>query len=375
MNKRFFVLWLVTFTSIITLEARPYGVGFDRNDNIQYDERWNQELESPEKHPIESFKRPYWSTKLPHHNAKLQRNKPPIRPLRQTDNGIEWNVLYLYNTDLDINLAFPRVNQGVIGGSGGSNESTVRFDTRGFAHDVKIRFPAFGYSVFGSMFVFHPESTIVGNPRASGYNLSFGNVISEYSGLSDSNFNFLMIGNERFLEKKKESRFSMLWGLSHLNLKRFERFRGLDRLGLSQATSSVLPNDPIIIEQGEYSLDKQGFGGFIGFGYHSHLGSGLSWGSKINYHSLSISQSTEVLIQRISSQSLIESDVNQINRDQLDGVLDFEFKFQKYLRHFYNLSIGFRYLQFLEEPRQGIDGISREKFALKGVQLSFQRFF
>ena len=371
MNKRFFVLWLVGWTCVMGLQARPYGAGFDRNANIQYDERWNQDLEVPEKHPIESFKRPYWSSNIPHHNAKLERNKPAIRPLRQIDNGIEWSVLYLYNTDLDINLAFPRINQG----AASSDEPTVRFDTRGFAHDVKVRFPAFGYNVFGSMFLFHPENTIMGGPRPSGYNLSFGNIISEYSGLSDSNFNFLKLGNERFLEKKKESRFSMLWGLSHLNFRRFERFRGLDRLGLSQATSTILPNDPIIIEQGEYSFDKQGFGGFIGFGYHSHLGSGLSWNSTINYHSLSVSQSTDTLIQRISSQSLIESDANQINRDQLDGVIDFEFKFQKYLRHFYNLSVGFRYLQFLEKPRQGLDGISREKFALKGVQLSFQRFF
>ena len=57
-------------------------------------------------------------------------------------------------------------------------------------------------------------------------------------------------------------------------MRRFERFRGQDRLGLNQATSTILANDPIIIEQGEYILDKLGIGPFLGFKYHSHLGNG-----------------------------------------------------------------------------------------------------
>ena len=63
-----------------------------------------------------------------------------------------------------------------------------------------------------------------------------------------------------------------------------------------------------------------------------------------------------------------------MQRDQTDAIVDFEFKFQKYLRHFYNISIGYKYMQYLEEPRQAIDGVSRDKFAIKGIKLSVQNF-
>lgn len=375
MIKRFFVLWTVIFLTKISIWARPYGVGLDRNQNIQFDERWNEQLEVKEKHPLKAFEKPFWNSKVTHHMHELGRKRYNIRPLRQVENSLEWNALYLFNTDLDINLAVPNLNPGGIGGTPGSGNSAVRFDTRGFAHEFIGRFPALGYNLFGSMFLFHPENVLTGEQRATGYNLSFGNTVSEYSGLCDTNFNFLKLGNERFLDKKAQSRFSMLWGLSHLNFQRFERLRGLDRLGLNQSTSNILANDPIIIEQGEYRLEKRGLGAFLGFRYHSHLGSGLSWSSALNYHGLSISQETETLIQKVSRQSLIEQNRNQIKENQMDGLIDFELKFQKYLRDFYNFSLGFRYLQYLEKPRRALDGIERDKFSLKGIQLSFQRFF
>ena len=166
-----------------------------------------------------------------------------------------------------------------------------------------------------------------------------------------------------------------MWGASNLNFRRFERFRGQDRLGLNQATSTILLNDPIIIEQGEYTLDKNGSGIFLGLKYHSHLGNGLSWISSLSYHGLKTSQTSQNLLQRVSQQGLLEQSSSAVEGNQTDGIIDFEFKFQKYLRHFYNLSIGYKYIQYLEEPRRSMDSVTRDKFSIKGIQLSLQRFF
>ena len=374
MILRIFVLCILIFLLKVDLYSRPYAAGFDRSQNIEFDKRWNTELESEELHPINSYKKPYWQSKRSHHISSMNKyDRSLIRPLRQIDNGLELSTYYLDSTNLDVSLAFP-VPTGA-GGSVGREEGTVRFDTKGLAHEIKGRFPAFGYNLFSSLFLFHPEDSISGLQRNSGYNLSFGNTVSEYSGLSKSTFNLFTLGNERFLGKKRESRFSILWGASHLNMRRFERFRGQDRLGLNQATSTILANDPIIIEQGEYILDKLGIGPFLGFKYHSHLGNGLSWLSSISYHSLRTDQNSQNFLQRVSQQGLLEETNTFVQRDQTDAIVDFEFKFQKYLRHFYNISIGYKYMQYLEEPRQAIDGVSRDKFAIKGIKLSVQRFF
>lgn len=371
---RFFVLCFLIFSLGIELDSRPYAAGLDRSQNIEFDKRWNKELEINEVHPISSYKKPYWQSRRSHHIASLkQYDRSLIRPLRQVENSIEISTFYLDTTNLDVSLAFP--NPTGAGGSIGREEGTVRFDTRGQAYEFKGRFPAFGYNMFGSVLLFHPEDSLVGPERNSGYNLSFGNTVSEFSGLSKSTFNMLKIGNERFLGKKSESRFSILWGASHINFRRFERFRGQDRLGLNQATSSILLNDPIIIEQGEYTLDKNGTGAFLGLKYHSHLGSGLSWLSSLTYHGLKTDQISQNLLQRVSQQGLLEQSNSSLERDQIDGIIDFEFKFQKYLRHFYNISIGYKYIQYFEEPRRAIDSVTRNKFAMKGVKLSLQRFF
>tara|TARA_Y100000589_G_scaffold85367_2_gene79319 strand:- start:228 stop:1352 length:1125 start_codon:yes stop_codon:yes gene_type:complete len=374
MIQRFFVLCLLLQLRQVVTEARPYAAGLDRSKNIEFNQRWNNDLEVKESHPLKSYKKPYWQSKRTFHlNALDHYDRRLIDPLRQVENSLEISTLYLESTNLDVNLAFP--NPIGAGGSPLAGESTVRFSTEGLAHEVKARFPAFGYNVFSSIFIFHPEDNIAGPQRNVGYNLSFGNTVSEYSGLSKSTFNLYKIGNERFLGKKKESRFSVLWGLSHINLQRFERFRGQDRLGLNQATSNILPNDPIIIEQGEYTLDKNGTGAFLGFQYHSHLGSGLSWLSSLTYHGLKTDQLSQNFTQRVSQQGLLEESTSLTQRDQTDGIIDFEFKFQKYLRHFYNVSVGYRYIQYLEKPRRPIDGVSRDKFSIKGLQLSLQRFF
>ena len=378
MILRFFVLFVLIFSIRVALYSRPYAAGLDRSETIEFDKRWNTELESEEIHPVYSYKKPYWQSRRSHHIASLQKyDRSLIRPLREVENGLELSTYYLDSTNLDISLAFP-VSTGA-GGSTGREEDTVRFDTKGLAYELKGRFPAFGYNLFSSLFLFHPEDSISGPQRNSGYNLSFGNTVSEYSGLSKSTFNLFTLGNERFIGKKRESRFSILWGASHLNFRRFERFRGQDRFTgpdrLNQATSTILANDPIIIEQGEYILDKLGIGAFLGLKYHSHLGNGLSWLSSISYHGLKTDQNSQNLLQRVSEQGLLEETNTFAQRDQIDGIVDFEFKFQKYLRHFYNISIGYKYMQYLEEPRQAIDGVSRDKFAMKGIKLSVQRFF
>tara|TARA_B100000674_G_scaffold487192_1_gene497069 strand:- start:1466 stop:2590 length:1125 start_codon:yes stop_codon:yes gene_type:complete len=374
MILRFFVLWILLHLLQVVVDARPYAAGLDRSENIEFDQRWNKDLEVEESHPLSSYKKPYWQSKRTHHlNALDKYDRRLIRPLRQVENGLEISTLYLYSSNLDVNLAFP--NPIGAGGSPAAGEGTVRFDTRGLAHELKARFPAFGYNLFSSIFLFHPEDQIAGPQRNVGYNLSFGNTVSEYSGLSKSTFNLYKVGNERFLGKKKESRFSILMGVSHLNFRRFERLRGQDRLGINQATSNILPNDPIIIEQGEYTLDKNGTGAFVGLKYHSHLGGGLSWLSSLSYHGLKTDQFSQNFLQRVSQQGLLEQSTNRLEREQTDGIIDFEFKFQKYLRHFYNVSVGYRYIQYLEKPRQAIDSINRDKFAMKGIQLSLQRFF
>ena len=374
MILRFFVLCLLMFSIKAKLYSRPYAAGLDRSQNVEFDKRWNAELESEEVHPIYSYKKPYWKSRRSHHiDALNQYDRSLIRPLRQVENSLELSTYFLDSTNLDVSLAFP--NPTGAGGSVGREEGTIRFDTRGLAYELKGRFPAFGYNLFSSLFLFHPEDSISGPQRNSGYNLSFGNTVSEFSGLSKSTFNLFKLGNERLLGKKSESRFSILWGASHLNFRRFERFRGQDRLGLNQATSTVLPNDPIIIEQGEYTLDKNGIGAFLGLQYHSHLGNGLSWLSSLTYHGLKIDQNSENLLQRVSQQGLLEQSNTSLKRDQIDGIIDFEFKLQKYLRHYYNISIGSKYMQYLEEPRRAIDSVTRDKFSIKGIKLSLQRFF
>ena len=69
---RFFVLCFLIFSLGIELDSRPYAAGLDRSQNIEFDKRWNKELEINEVHPISSYKKPYWQSRRSHHIKLLK---------------------------------------------------------------------------------------------------------------------------------------------------------------------------------------------------------------------------------------------------------------------------------------------------------------
>ena len=116
MILRIFVFCVLIFLLKVDLYSRPYAAGFDRSNNIEFDKRWNTELESEELHPIHSYKKPYWQSRRSHHIASMNKyDRSLIRPLRQIENGLEVSTYYLDSTNLDVSLAFP-----VPTGAGGS---------------------------------------------------------------------------------------------------------------------------------------------------------------------------------------------------------------------------------------------------------------
>ena len=361
---------IVLALAVPVAEARPYASGMNNAENVDFERTWNTDLEKKELHPLEGYKRPYWRSMKPKHVKELKAYKRNlIRPLRSEENSVQLNALYLYTNNLDQPLAYRN------GATPTTIGSEVSFDTRGLAYEVIGRFPAINYNIFVNYLSYSPRDEVIGAGNAQGYTLTFGNRVSEITGLSSTKLNFYQIGNERFLGKKKESRFSILSGLSFFDFTRFERIRGSDRLGLSNATSTILPGDPIVIEQGEETLDKESLGLFAGLKYSSHLGNNFVMSSRASYHLFRTDQNISFLNQKVSRNSLFEQTQSRNQSTQSDGLIDFEFKIQKYFRHFYNVALGFRYLQIQEESRTSLGRVRKDHFSMKGVQASFQRFF
>ena len=114
---------------------------------------------------------------------------------------------------------------------------------------------------------------------------------------------------------------------------------------------------------------------YMGFRYQSVLTKGLSWSTQFNLHQMQVEQKQSYLLQKEAKSSLFESIYTSTKNKRTETVLDYEFKFQKYLRDFYNLSLGFRWIQFANGPSKSLSGLSRDKFLVKGLTASIQRFF
>lgn len=356
------------FAIFSSLDARPYGSGLHSSEQVDFQRNWNQDLEREEKHPLTGFQKPYWKTNLPKHEKALKDYKRSlIRPLRQVENSVELKSYFLYTNGLDKVVSYENSNTGQ--GAG------IEFDSRDFAWELSSRFPVAGYNVFASYLDFSPEDEFSKGNNANGYSLLFGNIVSEMTGVSNSSLKLFQVGNERFVGKKEESRFSILSGLSHMNFDQDIRVRGVDRLGLSQAVSNVLPGDPIVLEQGQETFTKDGTGAFVGLKYQSHLSNNMSLSTHFNIHLLKSDLSNVIQTQRVSQTGLIETLRNQSSSSETDTLVDFEWNFRKFFRHFYSVNLGFRYLQFLHKDRVRFTGETDDKFSVKGLSFSVQRFF
>jgi len=361
-------LFLLLFLFPLTVFSRPIGEGLSQSQIIDFSKNWNRDLEAAEKHPLEGFSRPYWR-ETP---ENFQRTDPVVRrrenALRWFENSVQWDLIYFDSENLDQTLGFKNSSTGI--------STPLRFQTRDFALELTARLPVFNhYNGFVSVLGFRPEEVIKGNHSVDGYALGFGNLASSVEGLSETQLYLTRIGNERVLSSRDHSRWTLQGGLSHFKVKRFSRLRGTDQLGLNQSFSSVLPTDPIQIEQGEETYDKDGLGGFLGFEYRSILNHSLSYATRAHLHLLSTQRETSFSNQKISTQGFLDSTSSMDTSREGNALLDLSFQFFKALKDSYRFSLGIRYLEVLEGESPRLNGTTRDRFALKGVQASFQRFF
>ena len=348
-------------------QARPIGQGLGQPQNVDFLKNWDSSLEAQEQHPFEGFRDPYWKPppKEFQYLDPVQRHRK--NALKWFENSVEWDLIYLDSQNLDQILGFSNGPSGPV--------SPLRFQTRDFAVEMTARLPFGHYNGFLSVLGFSPKEVINGNRLAAGYSLGFGNTVSEVEGLSKTQFYLTRIGNERILHTKDQSRWTLQGGLSHLHMKRFSRLRGEDQLGLNQATSTILAQDPIQVEQGEENYAKEGLGGFLGFEYRSILNHSLSWSSGVHLHLLSSERETNFLNQKISSQGFLETASLQDKNRESNALLDLQFQFYKALKDSYRFALGLRYIEVLEGSSPRLNGTTRDRFALRGIQASFQRFF
>ncbi len=360
-NRLYFLCSFLILTLFCRgLEARPYGQGLAQSGNVDFQAHWNTELEARELHPFEA--------RLKAAPPLLRAQAETISPLDWERRGFEWNLLYFKDHGADQLLGATYAN--------GALSDSLRMNTQGAALELKGRFHAIDYDWFVSALDFRPEDRLEAPQAPAGYALSFGDRVSQINGSKKLRLNLLRFGNERKLDETKTSRFTLLSGLSHLNLNWMERLRGVDDLGLNTSVSTVLAGDPIHIEQGEEVLDREGLGAFLGLQYRSVLDWGLSWGSKASYHLLRSQRNHRVLVQRVSSQGLLETPQNRsTDETQVEGLLDLEFDLHRSVTENYNFTLGFRVLHFLEKSRVSLSGETRGPLVLKGVQASLQRFF
>ncbi|PCJ21518.1 MAG: hypothetical protein COB02_02680 [Candidatus Cloacimonadota bacterium] len=351
--------------------CRSYGVNLNNSSYVDYENRWNNDLESQVQHPIIQHTKPYWKPHKEQLKTKLVNYKQnKIRPLRFIEPSVELQLFLADTSSWDQNFGSRKTNQGF--------DELLHFNTAGLSYDLSLRFKAINYNYQISYLSFHNEEKVDYANSALGYQISFGDVTSEVTGLAKTELDFLRFGNERILDRNKYSQFTLMTGLGFLKLDRFERMRGNDKNGLNSEVSSnpAAPiGDKIIIDLGEDKINRKGLGLYMGFRYQSVLTKGLSWSTQVNLHQMQVKQNQSYLLQKEARSSLFESVTTNFQSKRTETLLDYEIKFQKYLRDFYNLSLGFRWLQFTKGPSKSLSGLTRDKFLLKGLTASVQRFF
>ena len=361
----FLVLPLVT---IGLLSARPVGQGLAQSKEIDFVGNWNVDLEAEETHPFVGFSESFWGSAPQGFIRKDPVERRRENALRWFENSIEMDLIYFASENLDQNLGFRNSSSGP--------SSPLRFQTGDLAIEMTARMPFFShYNGFISMLGFRPEESLVGTRQANGYSLGFGNTVSEVEGLSRTGFFLSRIGNERTLATRESSRWTIQGGLSHLRMTRFARLRGTDNLGLNQTFFDGDMTDPILIEQGEESYEKEGLGGFVGFEYRSVLNHSLSYSTKAHLHLLSTERETTLSNHKISSRGLLDFSSASSSTREGNALIDLSLEFFKALKDSYRFSLGFRYMDMMEGESPRLNGGSRDRFALRGIQASFQRFF
>jgi hypothetical protein len=351
--------------------GRPYGRVLHGIDEVDFEERWNEDLESEKYHPIIQLQAPYWRSHKREHEQKLNiAARVWVEPFKWREPSFEMRFLYLQSNRWDQLL-------GAKDNSTYRNDE-LRFHTKGPSFEAIGRFHAVDYDFKLSWLRFQQREELHIEPWAAGYRLSFGGIVTEGSGLSRTKFDLITLINERVLEQREFSRSTLSAGLTFIDLHRFERLKGVDRQGINPffSTKSGIAGDRITVEQGEELIKKDGPGLFLGGGYHSTLGRGVNWTSGLGVHILNNNTEQFIVGHRVAQSGVIESTSFSASHTEPEFLLDFNFRVQKYVREFYNVSLGFRYLHFLEaEDRVALSGESRKDFALKGVEIALQRFF
>lgn len=348
--------------------ARPVGQGLAQSQQIDFSGNWNAQLEAEERHPVVSFSDPYWDTTPRGFTRQEPKQRRRENALSWFENSLEMDLIYFASENLDQNLGFRNSADGP--------SSPLRFQTGDLAIEMTARMPIFShYNGFISMLGFRPQETLQGNRQANGYSLGFGNTVSEVEGLSQTGFFLSRIGNERVLATRSSSRWTIQGGLSHLRMSRFARLRGTDSLGLNQTFFQGDQADPIVVEQGEESHEKNGLGGFFGFEYRSILNHSLSYSTKAHLHLLSAERETTLSSHKISSRGLLDVSSTTSSLRVGNALLDLSLDFYKALKDSYRFSLGLRYIEMMEGESPRLNGGTRDRFALRGVQASFQRFF
>lgn len=370
-------LWIFClFVLVNHLISRPIGSGFKASDTIDFDARWNEDLEGPEEQPYLHLEKPYWTSHRQKHldalDLPLRKQPNPLNMPRRSlqlrawlvDAG-EWDLLHGYS----LNAASGPVD-------------ALGFDTKGMAYEIMGRAKIGGYRSFLSWLRFDDKETRNHLPSVSGYDLVFGDRHSEINALSNTDLNLIRAGNERQIYQGHGGKLSFLQGLSYLDLKRFERIRGQDKNGLNRTRiprDPAIPggaSDPVVLEQGEDSIDKDGMGGFLGLRFQQEINQNLSLNVAASVHYMKLSQTSTLLVDQISSAGLRRTVTNTSNtQSQGEPVVDLEFEVQKWFRADYNFSVGLRFLDFGAGPQTSLGNQARGNFYLRGVQVGFQRLF
>jgi len=358
------------------LSSRPLGYGFKASDTIDFDARWNKDLEGPEEQPYLHLNKPYWSS---HRQKHLDALDLPLKkqpnPLDMPRRSIQLRAWLVDAGQWDLVHGFSLT-------AAGGPRDALGFDTKGLAYEIMGRARIGGYRSFLSWLRFDDREEKNHTASASGYDLVFGDRHSEVSALSNTDLNLLRAGNERQIYQGHGGRLSFLQGLSYLDLKRFERIRGQDRSGLNSQRMPRDPavpagaSDPVVLEQGEDSIDKDGLGGFLGLRFQQEINRNLSLNVSASIHYMKLSNTHSLQVDQISAAGLRRTVTNtKTTNSQGEPVIDLEFEVQKWFRADYNFSVGLRFLDFGEGSLTSLGNQAKDSFYLRGVQVGFQKLF
>lgn len=355
--------------------ARPLGQGFQASNQVDFSANW-QELESPLPSPVAHLTKPYWESHAQKHLDALgyeERRFPD--PVALHEKGLELKFFYLEASNWDQTLGYRLNNLGGV-------EGTIGFDTHGLGLELSARRCLWDRPVEFSWFRLDREEEFLLPQSNQGYNLVFGGRNSDVLGLAETNLDLLKAGQDIELEHRGDMRFSWLRGFSWQRLRRFERIRGNDRLGLNTIQIPRDPNvpngasDPVVLEQGEDSVKSEGPGLYTGFSFQRELTGSVSLNSSALIHLMHVDQTHSLSVDQISRAGVkAQSALIQDSSQRTQTLLDFEVELRRWMRRDTSFSLGYRYLSVSEPSRQNLAGTQNDPFVLRGVSLGWHRRF